>query len=223
MELMDHSFSSGKPQALVIDIGANTTSVTPIWDGFVLKKGVQKSSLGGNFISEQIRRQFAQMTPPVPLVPHYTVKTKQPVDAGSSSNATYVQFATPPSESFRRLEEERVLTSFKESMVQVWQGPGRLETTEGMSQHQNLEAVKAQPPRPFEMPDGWNQVFGVERFKVAEGLFDANAAIKVHRTLVESFNAVLTALPGWIIVRPRTKTNHSRYGQSGVGCSRCRN
>lgn len=32
-------FSSGKPNALVIDVGANTTSVTPIWDGFVLKKG----------------------------------------------------------------------------------------------------------------------------------------------------------------------------------------
>jgi len=32
-------FASGKPNALVVDIGANTTSVTPISDGFVLKKG----------------------------------------------------------------------------------------------------------------------------------------------------------------------------------------
>jgi len=33
------------------------------------------------------------------------------------------------------------------------------------------------PGRPFEMPDGWNQVFTSERFKIAEGLFDAAAAL----------------------------------------------
>ena len=34
-----HRFAGGKPNALVIDIGANITSVTPIHDGYVLKKG----------------------------------------------------------------------------------------------------------------------------------------------------------------------------------------
>lgn len=28
---------------MIIDIGANTTSVTPVWDGFVLTKGEQRS------------------------------------------------------------------------------------------------------------------------------------------------------------------------------------
>ncbi|GAB7357286.1 hypothetical protein MBLNU459_g8255t1 [Dothideomycetes sp. NU459] len=171
------AFSAGKPNALVIDVGANTTSVTPIYDGFVLKKGVQKSSLAGNFISKQLRLQFAQMTPSVPLVPHYMVSSKQPVDAGQPANAVYAQFQTPPTDSFRRSEEERVFTSFKESMVQVWQGPGRLDHVDSMGNHMNAEAAKSLPPRPFEMPDGWNQVFGIERFRVIEGLFDAKAAL----------------------------------------------
>ena len=43
----------------------------------------------------------------------------------------------------------------------------------------NEEIAKNQPGRPFEMPDGWNQVFGVERYKAVEGLFDAKAAYTV--------------------------------------------
>ncbi|KAF2149894.1 Actin/actin-like protein [Myriangium duriaei CBS 260.36] len=172
------AFASGKPVALVIDVGANQTSVTPVIDGFFTKKATQRSPLGSNWLSNQIRLQFAQMNPTVPLIPHYQVKSKQQVDAGQPSNATYMQFATPPTDSFRRLQEERVLTSFKESMVQVWSGPGRLDATDPSGAHLNLEAARSHPPRPFEMPDGWNQVFGIERFRVAEGLFDAKAALR---------------------------------------------
>lgn len=127
------------------------------------------------------------MEPQVPLIPHHMVKSKQPVDAGVAANATYAQFAKPLSDSFTRLEEERVLTSFKESVVQVWPGPGRLDTADPAGHHSNLEAAKAQPPKPFEMPDGWNQVFGIERFRVAEGLFDANAALRVSPIFLSIF------------------------------------
>ena len=124
---------------------------------------------------------FASMQPAVPLVPHYMVKSKTPVDAGAPSNATYVNFDKPPTASFRQLEEERVLLSFKESVVQLWQGPGRLDSAvngqgPGQASMTNMDAVKALPPKPFELPDGWNTVFGSERFKVAEGLFDHRAA-----------------------------------------------
>ncbi|KAJ9620840.1 NuA4 histone acetyltransferase subunit [Taxawa tesnikishii (nom. ined.)] len=173
------AFAHGKPTALVVDIGARVTSVTPIFEGFVLKKGVQKSHLAGDYISQQIRLQFAQMTPAVPLVPHYMVKSKQPVDAGQPSNATYVQFGTPPTASFRKLSEERVLTSFKESVVQTWQGPGKLDAPSGIPGQTNADTVRNLPPKPFEMPDGWNQVFGVERFRVVEGLFNPAGALTV--------------------------------------------
>ncbi|GAB7337435.1 hypothetical protein MBLNU457_g2776t1 [Dothideomycetes sp. NU457] len=170
------AFASGKPNALIIDIGANTTSVTPVWDGFVLTKGVQKSNFGSNHLSKRIRHQFSQMNPKVPIVPHYMVKSKTPVDAGAPANATYTHdtLSTRPTDSFRALQEERVLTSYKESMVQVWPGPGKLDDKDPATGRTNLDTVKSQPPRPFEMPDGFNQVFGVERFQVVEPFFDAN-------------------------------------------------
>jgi hypothetical protein len=139
--------------------------------------GIQKSSLGGNFVSEQLRLQFAKMDPVVSFTPHFMVKSKSPVDAGQPPNATYAKFDVPPTDSFRKNEEERIFTSFKESMVQVWQGPGKLDVVDGMGNHINVDTIKSLPPRPFEMPDGWNQVFGIERFRVAEGLFDAKAAL----------------------------------------------
>ena len=121
------------------------------------------------------------------------VKSKSAVDAGQPPNAEYVNFSMPPTDSFKANEEERIFTSFKESMVQVWQGPGKLDTTDNMGNHPNLDAAKSLPPRPFEMPDGWNQVFGIERFRVAEGLFDAKAALTVRRINRVSMSHPLTS------------------------------
>jgi actin-related protein 4 len=165
------AFASGKASGIIIDVGASHTSVTPVLDGMVLRKGVQKSPLAGNFVSSQIRQIFKQSSPEIPLTPHYLVKSKTQVDAGTAAQATYKSFATPPTDSFRLNEEERVLTEFKESVVEVWPGPGRF------SNGSNEEIAKNAPGRPFEMPDGWNQVFGADRFRAAEGLFDASAAL----------------------------------------------
>jgi actin-related protein 4 len=107
------------------------------------------------------------------------VKTKTPVDANAPSNATYTHFDKPPTASFRALEEDRVLNSFKESVLQTWPGPNRLESSAGNGAPQgysNADHARNLPPRPFEMPDGWNTVFTLERFKVIEGLFDTKAA-----------------------------------------------
>jgi actin-related protein 4 len=148
--------------------------------------GVQKSPLAGNFVSNQIRLIFGQSRPPIPLTPHYTVSSKVQVDAGAPAQATYKKLENPLTASFRQHEEERVLTEFKESVVEVWPGPGRF------SNGTNEEIAKSSPGRPFEMPDGWNQVFGVERFKAAEGLFEAKAALFVRTLTRFCFARILT-------------------------------
>jgi len=102
------------------------------------------------------------------------VQSKVQVDSGQPSQAIYRKFDKPPTDSFRAWEEERVLTEFKESVVQVWEQQGRLSS--GMPGSTNEDIAKTLPGRPFEMPDGWNQVFGADRYKPAEGLFDENAA-----------------------------------------------
>ena len=38
-----HRFAAGKGSALVIDLGDELTSITPVYDGFVLRKGEQSA------------------------------------------------------------------------------------------------------------------------------------------------------------------------------------
>jgi actin-related protein 4 len=181
--------------ALVIDMGASSISITPVHDGLILKKGVVRSPLAGNFLSSQLRLLFSTSSPSIPLTPHYLVTKKTPVDAGLPPNATYRTFPsdTAPANSFRNLQEERILTEFKESVVQVWPGPGRLSghTQQGGT---NLDLAKTYPGRPFEMPDGWNQMFGVERYRAAEGIFDAKMALTDPQTPSPPASQTLPAL-----------------------------
>jgi actin-related protein 4 len=176
------AFSAGRATALVVDIGASTTSVTPVHDGILLKKGVQRSNLAGNFISSQVRNVLAANQPqPITITPHYLVNSKQPVDAGQPANAVYKTFPPgfkAPQQSFRRYQEEKTLLEFKELVVQVWTDPTPLVGQEDM--------VRGQMGKPFEFPDGYNQLFTVERFKVAESLFDHRAYIPPLVSSVES-------------------------------------
>ena len=141
----------------------------------MLKKGMLHSQIAGNFVSDQIRLLFSQTTPPTPLTPHYLVTSKTTVDAAQPAQAVYQTFPNPqPTASFRRLQEERVLSEFKESVVHVWE-PARMN---GQSLAQAPDHLRqSEPGRPFEMPDGWNNVFGLEQYKAAEGLFDDKAAL----------------------------------------------
>lgn len=162
-------FASGKATGLVIDVGASNISVTPIHDGLVLRKGCTRSPLGGNFLSDQIRAYFASAN--IPLSAHYQVLSKSPVEAWKPADAVYRTFAPAqlPTDSFKRFQEERVLTEFKEYTAQVWTGPGPLPTSSGA--HDAATSLLSTTGRPFEFPDGYNLVFNSERHRVAEGIF----------------------------------------------------
>ena len=212
-KLTFHSFSVGKASALVIDVGASNTSITPVHDGLILKKGIVRSPLAGNYISSQLRLLFSTSSPQVPLNPHYLVSSKTPVEALAPSQATLRTFATgsAPDPSFRKLQEERLLTEFKETVVQVWPS-GRLAGHDAQGRN-NLEAAKNTPPRPFEMPDGYNQAFGAERYRAVEGLFDpkmaltdaANPAPPAGQTIPELIKSSLSQVD--VDIRPHLLSN----------------
>lgn len=160
----------------MIDIGARSTSVTPVHDGMHLKKGSLRTPLAGDFVTNQIRLQFNESRPPIPITPQYLVASKQLVEAGQPALATLRPFTTQtePHPSFRRFQENRVIHEFKESVVEFWNRGGKLlGSTGGVS---NEELAK-EPVRPFEFPDGYNQVFGVEQYRPVEALFDHRAAL----------------------------------------------
>ncbi|RKF76275.1 Actin-related protein 4 [Golovinomyces cichoracearum] len=172
------AFGAGKATALVVDIGASTASAVAIHDGLILKKSIQRSSSAGNWLSSQIRTLFAQQEPKITINPHYMIASKTPVDLNAQTQAKFRKYEKPQTDSFRAFEEERVITEFKESIVQVWPGPDRLNngSTNGIS---NIDFVKSQPSRLFELPDGTSHMWGLERYNVAEGFYDEKAALSL--------------------------------------------
>ncbi|KAI0391462.1 chromatin remodeling and histone acetyltransferase complexes subunit putative [Xylariaceae sp. FL0594] len=164
------AFAAGKASALVIDVGGTNTSVTAVHDGMILKRSIQKSPIGGLWLSQQIRTMWENNDPKVNVVPYMMIENKTPVDAGAPAQAKLRKFPFEITPSYRAYEEERVLTEFKESVVEVWRGPGRYLNPG------NEDLVKSQPGRVFEMPDGANQMWREQRFRVSEGMWDENAA-----------------------------------------------
>lgn len=162
------AFASGKATALVIEVGGSNTSVTAVHDGMTLKKSSVQSPAGGLWLSQQIRTMWNTNEPKVDVVPTFMIENKSPVDAQQPANARLKKFPFEIHDTFRLYEEERLLTEFKESVVEVWKGPGKYVNNE--------DFIKSQPGRVFEMPDGYNQMWREQRFKVSEGMWDEMAA-----------------------------------------------
>ncbi|KAI0009413.1 Actin/actin-like protein [Xylariaceae sp. FL0662B] len=188
------AFAAGKASALVIDVGGANTSVTAVHDGMVLKRSVQKSPIGGLWLSSQIRSMWENNDLKIDITPTFIVENKTPVDAGAPAQAKLRKFPFEISPSFRAYEEERLLTEFKESVVEVWRGPGRY-TNPG-----NEELVRSQPGRVFEMPDGSNQMWREQRYRVSEGMWDETAAfptaegITKAQTIPELIKSAISAV-----------------------------
>lgn len=68
------SFSTGRPTSLVVDFGASETRVYPIVDGYILKKGVNKTLRGGNMLDDIIKKHIETFG--INITPLYEVKTK---------------------------------------------------------------------------------------------------------------------------------------------------
>ncbi|KAI8275714.1 Actin-related protein 4 [Colletotrichum sp. SAR11_57] len=191
------AFAAGKASALVIDVGGANTSVTAIHDGMVLKRSIQKSPVGGLWLSSQIRSLWETSEPKIDPVPTFLVENKTPVDAGAPPQFKQRQFGFSITDSFRTYEEERLLTEFKESVVETWRGPGKYAVP------QNEELAKLQPGRVFEFPNGANQMWREQRYKVSEGMWDETAAfptaneelrLNKNQTIPELIRAALNAV-----------------------------
>ncbi|KAF9578489.1 Actin-like 6A, partial [Lunasporangiospora selenospora] len=165
------AFASGRPHALVVDSGGDMTSVVPVYDGYVLRKGIMRQSFGGNFLSEQILAHFQAQN--IDIVPQYLIAKKAPVEVGHKPVVTLRD--RPATPSFHKMMQMKVVHDYKESVCQV------SETT------YNEQNITSRPQKPYEFPDGYNLNFGADRFKVPETMFNPKEFIKNPTADQESF------------------------------------
>ena len=159
------AFSVGKSTALVIDVGSSKTSIVPVHDGYVLRKGVQVQGVGGDFVSEQIMRHFEKSK--VPIVPQYLVSSKSPVD--STHPPVFTEYSgrrAQTLDSFHNMQVYKTLDDFKETICAVSEGPF------------NPNHLVKKATKNYEFPNGYNNAFRIERFRLVESLFDPRYIIR---------------------------------------------
>lgn len=164
-------FASGKGSGVVVDVGAQVTSVTPILDGLVLFKNSRRTRFAGNFVNKKVAELFTRLN--IDVTPYYMVASKEPVPVGNAAKFTRKTFSSPPTTSFHEYQISRVLDDFKESQVQIAESPMAVTTTAAEDdENNNNSSTDTYPVRNYELPNGANYELGIERFQVGEYLFN---------------------------------------------------
>jgi len=137
-------------------------SITPVVDGFVLRKGLVSSPLP-QLVHANAKHILTNHTPTrrgIALYPHQLVASKTPVELGALPRFT--------------LREDRVSGTtgswkkwYEANEVDEW-----IQSVAGvLEQGWNDQAAATRPQKPYEFPTGYNAYFGPERFAVGEQFF----------------------------------------------------
>jgi len=148
---------------LVIDIGHSEASVTPVIDGFVLRKGLAHSSLPKlvHLQAKHILVHADRVRPGIQLLPHQLIASKMPVDASAEPRFTIREDRMPGvTTSWRSWYETREVDEWVQSVAGV------------LDQGWNDSLAAARSSRHYEFPTGFNHYFGAERFTVGELFFN---------------------------------------------------
>ncbi|KAF8351130.1 actin-related protein Arp4p [Amanita rubescens] len=157
-----NAFAAGKGSALVIDVGQSMASVTPVVDGFVLRKGLSYSPLP-TYIHAHAHHLLTSPTmhrAGVELIPHQLIANKIPVEPMAPPRYALRDDRIPGTTNSWRMWAER-----KE--VEDW-----IQCVAGVLEQGWNDAVAAsRPPKQYEFPTGFNAPFGPERYQIGEEFF----------------------------------------------------
>jgi len=157
-----NAFAAGKGSALVIDVGQAMASVTPVVDGFVLRKGLAYSSLPKlvHAHAHHILVSPSQHRRGIDLYPHQLISNKTPVEPGAPPHFTLREDRlSKTTESWRNWYEAREVDEWVQSVAGV------------LEQGWNDHAAIQRGQRQYEFPTGFNTHFGPERYTVGEQFF----------------------------------------------------
>ncbi|KAJ7591293.1 actin-related protein Arp4p [Mycena floridula] len=152
-----NTFAAGKGSALVIDVGQTMASVTPVVDGFVLRKGLAYSALP-KLVQAHARHQLSLRE--IDLSPHQLIANKVPVEPNTPPRFNLRQDRIHgTTASWKEYAEAREIDEWTQSVAGV------------LDQGWNDQVAHSRPSRQYEFPTGYNAYFGAERYSVGEHFF----------------------------------------------------
>merc|ERR1712166_1113302 len=148
------AFAAGRATGLVVDVGSSLSRVSPVHDGYILKKGITKNSLAGDATTKWMHRSIAAKGTAVR--PHYSIEKKETKDGINVSNRMLLR----ETDSFKKWMLYDVVRDVKESLCHI---------SECRFVEENYEGT---PPKVYELPDGTTLELAVDRFRIPEVLLN---------------------------------------------------
>ncbi|GAB2295388.1 Actin- protein 4 [Dionaea muscipula] len=156
------SFASGRATSLVVDSGGGSTTVAPVHDGYVLQKAVLSSPVGGEFLTDCLKKSLESKG--IIIKPRYSFKRKE-IRPGDFQT---VDLDYPNTTESYKLYSQRVIASdIKEC---VCRAP---DTPYDEAGYSNI------PMTPYELPDGQTIEIGADRFKIPDIMFNPSLALTI--------------------------------------------
>ena len=145
-------FACGKTTGLVVDIGAETTTVAPVQDGWLEAKGLVRSRLGGRVVDKYLLSLLEKNG--VVVQPFL----RQPPTVGGARKGGGGGGAGGMSASYREYATLEVARGLKESVCRMPEGAFSVTDPK----------YSAVPKINYELPDGTVVAAGIERFQAVE-------------------------------------------------------
>ncbi|KAG8977805.1 NuA4 histone acetyltransferase subunit, partial [Tulasnella sp. 427] len=149
------AFAAGKGTALIIDIGKSQASVTPVVDGFVLRKGIAHSSIPAlvQNSAHTILAHGDATRPPIDLLPYHLIEKKQTVEQNQLPRFV--------------ARDDRIAsttTSWRNWAVQREVEEWMMACGAVLPREYTDDLARSWARKPYEFPTGFNSSFGAERF-----------------------------------------------------------
>ena len=112
------SFACGRSTAIVLDSGYQTTTATPVHDGYALQKCILKHNIGGATISKNFSDWIAN-DQKQEIKPRFTFKRKfQNID-GQESFTTHAVEAPNVDPTYYKWSQMQIINELKEELLEV--------------------------------------------------------------------------------------------------------
>jgi actin-related protein len=206
------AFSVGRTSAIVVDIGASATRVTPVVDGYALNKGQLVSEVGGSVISAAMHEALLRsgQLGPNGVVPRALVR-KTP-RAGSEKNKLLWDVSTADSSTLSR------------SMLETLKLEAVDDVKKAIAHVAEVGHNPALPPadKTYELPDGTPLTIGSMREFVCELHFRQEAVDAFRGIVMSRHNTGWSLLQGLDILGKRSASQpyplHHMIHQSLLAC-----
>ncbi|KAK6456591.1 actin-related protein [Scheffersomyces xylosifermentans] len=166
------SFQQGRPNCLVVDVGHDSVSVTPVIDGICLLKNSMRTHYAGQFLSDQIKDLIeSKKKENLSVEGIYKIKSKIPTVFPEPAEFTTRNLPDKITKSYDEFQKQKIWHEFKETILEV---PERRLTSPNMQQAATLKEFYSSEShqRAFEFPTGQSLNLGYERYQLADSLFD---------------------------------------------------